>query len=203
MSGPQLGHVGVSNTLTVRFFLGSYERLLRLSGMVGHSFHITNTFRYSLELPTSLLHASFKSKHRRRDLRLTLEWPTRSSSQALQRRSLCVRYSWRFVWLDRLGCPGVTKVMVDLEKCVLPSPLWGFDSKNWIRSWWSFGVDYGWKRSDSLWAPQRRRRHPFGWPNFEKKYCVFVSLILIYFLFLFKLCSCLEFDITIDLNSWV
>jgi hypothetical protein len=38
------------------------------------------------------------------------------------------------------------------------------------------------------------------WPNFRKKSCVFVSLILIYFLFLFKLCSCLEFDLTIDLN---
>jgi hypothetical protein len=42
-----------------------------------------------------------------------------------------------------------------------------------------------------------------GWLNFEKKSCVFVSLILIYFLFLFKLCSCLEFDITRDLNSRV
>jgi hypothetical protein len=39
-----------------------------------------------------------------------------------------------------------------------------------------------------------------GWPNFKKKYCVFVSLILIYFLFLFKLCSCLKFDLTLDLN---
>jgi hypothetical protein len=38
------------------------------------------------------------------------------------------------------------------------------------------------------------------WPNFRKKSCVFVSLILIYFLFLFKLYSCLEFDITLDLN---
>jgi hypothetical protein len=42
-----------------------------------------------------------------------------------------------------------------------------------------------------------------GWPNFEKKYCVFVSLILIYFMFLFKLCSCLEFDLTLDLNPRV
>jgi hypothetical protein len=39
-----------------------------------------------------------------------------------------------------------------------------------------------------------------GWPNFGKKSCVFVSLILIYFLFLFKLCSCLEFDLILDLN---
>jgi hypothetical protein len=39
-----------------------------------------------------------------------------------------------------------------------------------------------------------------GWPNFGKKFCVFMSLILIYFLFIFKLCSCLEFDLTLDLN---
>jgi hypothetical protein len=42
-----------------------------------------------------------------------------------------------------------------------------------------------------------------GWPNFWKKSCVFVSLILIYFLFLFKICSCLEFDLTLDLNPRV
>jgi hypothetical protein len=41
------------------------------------------------------------------------------------------------------------------------------------------------------------------WPNFGKKSCVFVSLKLIYFLFLFKLCSCLEFDLTLDLNPIV
>jgi hypothetical protein len=39
-----------------------------------------------------------------------------------------------------------------------------------------------------------------GWPNFRKKSYVFMSLILIYFLFLFKLCSSLEFDLTLDLN---
>jgi hypothetical protein len=42
-----------------------------------------------------------------------------------------------------------------------------------------------------------------GWPNFEKKSCVFVSLILIYFLFLFKICSYLEFDLILDLNHKV
>jgi hypothetical protein len=42
-----------------------------------------------------------------------------------------------------------------------------------------------------------------GWPNFRKKSCVFVSLILIYFMFLFMLCSCLEFDLTLDLNPRV
>jgi hypothetical protein len=29
-----------------------------------------------------------------------------------------------------MSCPGVIKVMVDLGKFVLPSPLWGFDSEN-------------------------------------------------------------------------
>jgi hypothetical protein len=42
-----------------------------------------------------------------------------------------------------------------------------------------------------------------GWPNFGKKSCVFVSPILIYFIFLFKLCSCLEFDLTLYLNPRV
>jgi hypothetical protein len=42
-----------------------------------------------------------------------------------------------------------------------------------------------------------------GWSNFEKKSCVLVSLILIYFLFLFKICSCLELDQTLDLNTRV
>jgi hypothetical protein len=39
-----------------------------------------------------------------------------------------------------------------------------------------------------------------GWPNFRKESCVFVSLILIYFMFLFKFCSYLELDLTLDLN---
>jgi hypothetical protein len=38
------------------------------------------------------------------------------------------------------------------------------------------------------------------WPNFTKKSCVFISLILIYFLFLFKICPYLELDLTLDLN---
>jgi hypothetical protein len=42
-----------------------------------------------------------------------------------------------------------------------------------------------------------------GWPNFRKKSCVFVSLILIYFMFLFKIYSCLELDLTLDLNTRV
>jgi hypothetical protein len=42
-----------------------------------------------------------------------------------------------------------------------------------------------------------------GWPNFRKKSCFLVSLILIYFLFFFKICSCLELDLTLDLNTRV
>jgi hypothetical protein len=42
--------------------LGGYKSPPCLSSMVGHSFHITNTLLYSLELPPSLLQASFKSK---------------------------------------------------------------------------------------------------------------------------------------------
>jgi hypothetical protein len=42
-----------------------------------------------------------------------------------------------------------------------------------------------------------------GWLNFKKKSCVFVSLILIYFMFLFKICSYLELDLTLDLNTRV
>jgi hypothetical protein len=42
-----------------------------------------------------------------------------------------------------------------------------------------------------------------GWLNFGKQYCVFVPLILIYFLFFFKFCSCLESDLTLDLNPRV
>jgi hypothetical protein len=36
-----------------------------------------------------------------------------------------------------------------------------------------------------------------GWSNFRKKSCVFVSLILIYFMFLFKIYSCLELILTV------
>jgi hypothetical protein len=40
-----------------------------------------------------------------------------------------------------------------------------------------------------------------GWPNFGKKFYVFVSLILIYFMFLFN--SFFELDLTLDLNPRV
>jgi hypothetical protein len=41
------------------------------------------------------------------------------------------------------------------------------------------------------------------WPDFRKKSCVLEFLILIYFLILFKICSCLELVLTLDLNPRV
>jgi hypothetical protein len=180
--------------------LRGYKRPPWLSSIVDHSFHIENTLRHSLELPTSLLQDSFKSKLPRRDLRFMLEWPTRSSSQALHRWSLCVCYSWRFVPLDGLGYPGVNKVVVDPEKFVLSSLLWAFDSGNWTRSWWSFSVDYGWKRPDSLWAPQRRRWHHLWVAEFQEEIlCLCVSHIdllhiFVQALFLFRVWPNLRFE---------
>jgi hypothetical protein len=52
MFDPRPGHVRVFDTPTARFSSP------RLSSTVGHSFHIANTLRHSLELPTSLLQAS-------------------------------------------------------------------------------------------------------------------------------------------------
>jgi hypothetical protein len=73
MSGPRPGHVRVSDTPTARFSWGAIKGPLRLSSMRGHLFHITNTLRHSFDLPTSLVQASFKSKHPMRDLKLTFE----------------------------------------------------------------------------------------------------------------------------------
>jgi hypothetical protein len=117
-----------------RFSWGAIKGLTHLSSRVGHSVQLVNTLRHTLELPTSLLQASFRSKLPRRDLSLTFEWPTRSSTQALHWQSSCVHYSWGFIPLDGLGCLRVTKVVVDFRKFVLSSTLWGFDSENWTRS---------------------------------------------------------------------
>jgi hypothetical protein len=73
MSGP---YPDISRFLTPQWldsFGGAIKGPSRLSSTVGHSFHIANSLRHSLELPTSLLKASFKSKLPRRDLSLTLE----------------------------------------------------------------------------------------------------------------------------------
>jgi hypothetical protein len=120
----------LSHTPTARFPWGAIKGPPHISILVGHLFQLVNTLRHSLGLPTSLLQASFKSKLPRRDLSLTVEWPTRSLSQALHRWSLCARYSWGFVPLYGLACPRVFKVVVDPRKFVLPSPSWGFDSGN-------------------------------------------------------------------------
>jgi hypothetical protein len=71
MSGPQPGHVRISDTPTVRF--EAIKAPPCLSSTVGHSVHIANILRHSLDLSTSLLQVSFKSKLSNRDLRLTLE----------------------------------------------------------------------------------------------------------------------------------
>jgi hypothetical protein len=73
MSGPRSRHVQVSDTPTVRFSWGAIKGPPRISSMVGYSFDIANTLRHSLELPTSLLQASFKFNLPMRDLSLTLE----------------------------------------------------------------------------------------------------------------------------------
>jgi hypothetical protein len=66
------GHVRVSDTPTARFPCGAIKGPPRISSLVGHSVQLTNTLRHSLELPTSLLQGSFKSKLPIRDLSLTL-----------------------------------------------------------------------------------------------------------------------------------
>jgi hypothetical protein len=138
-----VGHVWVSDTQRIDFLRGggAIKGLPHHSNKVGHSVQLVKSLIYSLELSTSLLQASFKSKLPMRDLSLTLEWPTWFSTQSLHRWSLCVCYSWGFIPLNGLGCPRVTKVVVDFKKFVLSSPLWEFDSENWTKSWWSFRVD--------------------------------------------------------------
>jgi hypothetical protein len=73
MSDPRSVHFRISDTPTARFPCGAIRGPPRLSIRVGHSVQLANTLRLSLELLTSLLQASFKSKLPRRDLSLTLE----------------------------------------------------------------------------------------------------------------------------------
>jgi hypothetical protein len=93
--------------------------------------------------------------------------------------------------------------VVDSDKFVLPSPLWGFDSETEL----DLGDRLEWIRVER--DPALCELHNgdigilCGWPNIRKKSCVLVSLILIYFLLLFKICSCLELDLTLDLNTRV
>jgi hypothetical protein len=58
MSDPWPRHVWVFDTPTARFSWGDIKVPPHLSSTVDHSFHIANTLRNSLELPTSLLQAS-------------------------------------------------------------------------------------------------------------------------------------------------
>jgi hypothetical protein len=121
--------------------LGAIKDPPRLSSSIGHSVQLANTLRHSF-LSSNPLSISLKIHSN-----LSFIWEIWSSllsdSLDLQHKhfidDLCV-----FVTLGNLSprqtrCyPGVTKVVVDLEKFVLPSPSWRFDIRNWIRSWWSF-----------------------------------------------------------------
>jgi hypothetical protein len=184
---------------TARFHWRAIKDPSRLSSRVGHSVKLVITLRHHFELPTSLLKTSFKSKLPMRDLSITLEWLTWSLNQALHRWSLCVRYSWRFISLDGLSCSRVTKVVVDFKKFVLSSPLWGFDTENRTRSWWSFGVDYSWKRHVSLWAPQQRRRHPLWVSELQKEILCLCASNFDLLPVLIQVCSYLEFDLILVL----
>jgi hypothetical protein len=73
MSGPEPGHVQISDTSIGQIALGAIKGPPCLSSLVGHSIQLENTLRHSLELQTSLPQAPFKSKLPRRDLSLTLE----------------------------------------------------------------------------------------------------------------------------------
>jgi hypothetical protein len=79
--------------------------------------------------------------------------------------------------LDELGCPEVTKVVVDPRKFIFPSFCGDLiveikldigDHSKWIRV----------KRDSALCELHNRDVDIFcGWPNFKKKSCVFVSHI--------------------------
>jgi hypothetical protein len=81
-------------------------------------------------------------------------------------------------------CPSVTKVVVNLEKFVLPSPSWRFDSGNWIRSWWSLGEVWGWERPSPMWTPQWRRMQPLWLEELREQILCLVCLLW------FHYCSC-------------
>jgi hypothetical protein len=68
------GHVWVSDTQRLDFLRGwAIKGPPRHSNKVDHSVQLVKSLIYSLELSTSLLQASFKSKLPMRDLSLTLE----------------------------------------------------------------------------------------------------------------------------------
>jgi hypothetical protein len=110
--------------------LGGYKRPPHLSIPVGHPIHLKYTLRPSLQLKISLPQASLQSKLPRRDLRHPL-----SNSLDLQLKHF-INELRVFITLGdsshkwTRSCLGVTKVVVDLRKLVLPSPSWGFDSRN-------------------------------------------------------------------------
>jgi hypothetical protein len=98
MSNPRLRHVRVSDSSNEQISLGGYKRPPHLSLQGDHLFWPEYTLRHSLMLKTPLPQASLQSKLPKRDLSLTFEWPTRSSTQALHRWSL-----WQLQRADSLG----------------------------------------------------------------------------------------------------
>jgi hypothetical protein len=74
MSDPRPRHVRVFDTPTGRFpWGGAIKGPPCLFNPASHLFQHANTLRRFVELSTSLLQVSFKSKLSRRDLSLTLE----------------------------------------------------------------------------------------------------------------------------------
>jgi hypothetical protein len=104
--------------------LGGYKRPPRLFNPTDHSIQLANTSKpLSLKLHSNL---SFLGEI----LASLLSDPLYLQLQHFI-DDLCV-----FVTLGDLSprwtgcCSGVTKVVVDLKKFALPSPLWGFDIRN-------------------------------------------------------------------------
>jgi hypothetical protein len=121
MSDPRSGHVRVSHTPTSRFPWGAIKGPPRLSSPVDHFIHLKYTLRHSLQLKISLSQASLQSRLPRRDLSHPLSDPL-----DLQLKHI-IDELHVFITLGdssprrTRSCPGVTKVVVDLRKFVLPS----------------------------------------------------------------------------------
>jgi hypothetical protein len=76
--------------------------------------------------------------------------------------------------LDGLGCPGVTKVVIDIRKFVFPSPLWEFDSETEL-DLGNYSKRIRVERDLSLCELLNGDVGIlYGWPNVRNKSCVFV-----------------------------
>jgi hypothetical protein len=101
-----------------------------LSSPVHHSIHLKYTLIHSLELKIYLPQASLRSKLPMRDLSHPLSDPLDLQLKHLIDELRVFITLWDSSPRWTRSCSGVTKVMVDLRKFVLPSPSWGFDSGN-------------------------------------------------------------------------